>query len=82
MLIWLWLTVSSTLLRKITLDGYKNKQDCHFNFESPPASRIVVHFLDFRLEDEYDFLHFRKLYTIDTQMLSANLTFKIRTLKT
>ena len=45
-------------------DGYKNNQDCHFNFEAPPGRRIVVFFEDFDLEIEFDFLHFRKLHTL------------------
>ena len=44
--------------------NYKNNQDCHFNFEAP-FGRIVVSFVDFFLEDGFDFLHFRKLHNFE-----------------
>ena len=40
--------------------GYKNNQDCHFNFEAPAGRRIVVFFIDFHLENDFDYFHFRK----------------------
>ena len=41
--------------------NYLNDQDCSFNFETTARSTIVVFFEHFDLEEDFDFLHFRKL---------------------
>ena len=54
---------------------YKSNQDCHFNFEAPPGIRIVVFFVDFHLESEFDFIHFCELHNlIKTLMLTLHKT--------
>ena len=42
--------------------GYNSNQDCSFNFKAPTGRRIVVFFVDFNLEVNHDFLHFRELH--------------------
>ena len=49
-------------------DSYRSNQNCSFNFEAPTGRRIVVFFEDFHLEDEFDFIHFCELSTMETQM--------------
>ena len=43
--------------------NYLDDQDCSFNFEAPAGSTIVVFFEHFDVEYNYDYLHFRKLWT-------------------
>ena len=50
-------------------DNYRNNQNCSFNFVAPPGRRITVLFEDFQLEWRADFLHFRKLYSMNTQII-------------
>ena len=56
----------------IATEGYPNSymgdQDCEFNFEAPSGRKIIVMFEDFDLEIGYDFIHFRELHNIDTQL--------------
>ena len=40
--------------------GYKDKQDCKFNFMAPFRRRFIVMFEDFQLSGFGDFIHFRK----------------------
>ena len=51
-------------------EGYPNKykplQYCQFNFVAPIGRKFIVLFEDFNLEERYDFLHFRKLHTMQT----------------
>ena len=42
--------------------NYNHNQDCNFNFKAPSGRKIIVMFEDFNLEDNYDFLYFRKLH--------------------
>ena len=46
--------------------GYKDNQVCHFNFKAPPGRRIVIFFIDFHLEHDYDYLVLRKLHCKNT----------------
>ena len=55
--------------------NYLNDQDCSFNFETTAGSTIVVFFEHFDLEEYYDFLHFRKLWT-HTNTDQVNHSFK------
>ena len=42
--------------------NYKDNQDCNFNFKAPSGRKIIVMFEDCRLEEDYDYLYFRKLH--------------------
>ena len=57
--------------------NYKDNQDCQLNFEAPSGRNIVVFFQDFHLQDRHDFLHFRKFYTLKTQMHKTGLNIQI-----
>ena len=56
----------------IATEGYPNKykqnQDCEFNFVAPTGRKIIVQFEDFNLEEEYDYLYFRKLQIMNTHI--------------
>ena len=47
-------------------NNYKQNQDCEFNFVAPTGRKIIVQFEDFNLEEEYDYLYFRKLHIMNT----------------
>ena len=49
-------------------NNYKQNQDCEFNFVAPTGRKIIVQFEDFNLEEEYDYLYFRKLHIMNTHM--------------
>ena len=50
-------------------NGYMNNEDCYFNFEAPPGRRIVIFFVGFHLEHEFDYIHLRKLPNFNKRYL-------------
>ena len=55
--------------------GYKDNQDCEFNFMAPSGRKFIVMFEDFDLEEEFDFIHFRKspIISFATKLTVKNL---------
>ena len=41
-------------------DEYRDNENCSFNFAAPSGRNIVIFFEDFDLEEDFDYLHFRK----------------------
>ena len=54
--------------------SYKDNQDCEFNFRAPSGRKIIVMFEHFDLEIGDDFIRFRKLHKMDTQLLTLIIT--------